>query len=136
MLLDTYLLSYIHRGITVEMGRIIAPIVRNFATDPRKQSLGLGPFITRIVHYLEIDIVGIDLTMVALSTIPTNLVVLRNMGMVERDEEGPYTLRAEPSQQEIADKLVDPPAGTPPLPVAPSFVPRIAFEHFVAQQMG
>lgn len=49
-------------GITVAMGRIIAQIARNFATDLRKQSLGLGPFITRIVYYLEINIARADLT--------------------------------------------------------------------------
>lgn len=58
-LLDTtYLLSHIHKGIIVEMGRIIARIARNFVTNLRKQSLRLGPFITQIVHYLEIDIDG------------------------------------------------------------------------------
>lgn len=35
-LLDTYLLSHMHRGITLEMGRIIARIARNFTIDSRK----------------------------------------------------------------------------------------------------
>lgn len=86
-----------HRGITLEMGRIIARIARNFTIDSRKQSLGLGPFIIRISHYLEINIAGADLTMIALSTISTDLTILRNIWMVELDAKGRYTLHVEPA---------------------------------------
>lgn len=61
-MLDATLLSHIYKGLSVEMGQIIARIASNFATDLRKQSLGLQPFITRIAHYLKLDIVGSNLT--------------------------------------------------------------------------
>lgn len=69
--------------------------------------------------------------MVAPSTIPVDLAVLRNMGMVEREKEG-----VEPGEQDPADRQVDPPIGTPTLSIALPFVPRTTFERFLAQQMG
>lgn len=122
--LDATILSHIYRGISIDMARVIARVVRNFPIDYRKQSLGIGPFITRVANYLEIDLVRADLTEVSTSTIPANLTVLRNMGMVDRDQEGRYTLK----QQEWHQQSQQPP------PLAPStFVPRSAFERHILE---
>lgn len=123
--LDTYLLSHIHRGISIEM--------RSKEAVPRAQAIHHPNCV-----YLELDIAGSNLTEVSPSTIIADLTVLRNMGMVEKDEEGLYTLRAELGQQEQqpSDISMDPPVKTPPQPLAPPFVPRTAFKRFVVQQLS
>lgn len=134
-ILDSFLLSQVHRGLSIEMGWIIAQIARNFATNPRKQSLGLGPFITWIIYHLELDIARSDLMEVSSSNIPTDLTVLQNMGVVDRDEELCYNLRLEQSQQE--QPLIGKSSKTP-LPTQPSlppFVPCTAFKRYMVQQM-
>lgn len=58
--------------------------------------------------------------MIGSSTVPTDLIVLQNMGMVVRDTEGRYTLNIEA-----------PPSRLPPLPIILLLVPRTAFEHYM-----
>lgn len=72
-MLDTTILFHAYRGISINMARVIDRVSRNFANDPKKQSLGVGRFITRVANYVEIDLAGVDLTEISPSTIPTNL---------------------------------------------------------------
>lgn len=86
-------------------------------------------FITRIAHYLKIDIEETKLMMIAPSTIPTNLTVIRNMGMVVCDLEGKYILHMEHTAESSA-----PASGSPPPPRVPLFILRIVFEYYAVQQ--
>lgn len=61
-MLDATILFHAYRGISINMARVIDRVSRNFANDPKKQSLGVGRFITRVANYVEIDLAGVDLT--------------------------------------------------------------------------
>lgn len=69
MMLNAPILSHMYRGIFLAMTRIIARVTLSFTTNPRNQSLGLGPVNTRMVNYLEIDLAEEDLIEVSTSTI-------------------------------------------------------------------
>lgn len=76
MTLDATILPHVYREILIDTGRVLARVARNFAIDHRKQSIGLGSFITYVANYLEIDLEWADLTKVSTSTICVDLMVL------------------------------------------------------------
>lgn len=48
--IDATILSHVYRGIPVDMMRVFARIAKYYAIDTCKQTLELGPFITRIAR--------------------------------------------------------------------------------------
>lgn len=72
---------------------------------------------------------GLKLTKIAPSTIPTDLTILRNMGMVVHDVDGTYTLHTEHTRESSAST-----SSPPPPRVVPLFIRRTSFERYVVQE--
>lgn len=88
-------------------------------------------FITGVANNLDLDLAGVDMTMVSASTISDYLIVHRIIGIIEKDEEGFYTLRQQEQPQPEQHQQ-----SQPPPPLAPStFIPWSAFELYIIERL-